>query len=64
MVFVLQGMLGEFSVPEGKDHSLPIYQFQWAYVNGLLGIIFSMGLLYTAIRSRSARSSLYGTGLS
>ncbi|BAS92524.1 putative boron transporter 5 [Oryza sativa Japonica Group] len=58
----VKGMLGEFSVPEGKDHSLPIYQFQWAYVNGLLGIIFSMGLLYTAIRSRSARSSLYGTG--
>ncbi|EEE62518.1 hypothetical protein OsJ_17316 [Oryza sativa Japonica Group] len=60
----VKGMLGEFSVPEGKDHSLPIYQFQWAYVNGLLGIIFSMGLLYTAIRSRSARSSLYGTARS
>uniref|UniRef100_A0A0D9WDD6 Bicarbonate transporter-like transmembrane domain-containing protein n=1 Tax=Leersia perrieri TaxID=77586 RepID=A0A0D9WDD6_9ORYZ len=58
----IKGMLSEFSVPEGTDHSLPIYQFQWVYVNGLLGIIFSMGLLYTAINSRSARSSLYGTG--
>ncbi|KAG8067334.1 hypothetical protein GUJ93_ZPchr0005g14584 [Zizania palustris] len=58
----IKGMVAEFSVPEGSDQSLPIYQFQWIYVNGLLGIIFSMGLLYTAIRSRSARSSLYGTG--
>lgn len=64
MACVPQGMLSEFSVPEGKDQSLPIYQFQWVYINGLLGVIFSMGLLYTALRSRSARSSLYGTGLS
>jgi hypothetical protein len=59
-----QGMLSEFSAPEGNDQSLPIYQFQWVYINGLLGIVFSMGLLYTALRSRGARSSLYGTGLS
>ncbi|XP_044448727.1 boron transporter 4 isoform X2 [Triticum aestivum] len=58
----IKGMLSEFSVPEGKDQSLPIYQFQWVYINGLLGIIFSMGLLYTALKSRSARSSLYGAG--
>ncbi|KAM3401310.1 hypothetical protein ACQJBY_005829 [Aegilops geniculata] len=58
----IKGMLSEFSVPEGKDQSLPIYQFQWVYINGLLGVIFSMGLLYTALKSRSARSSLYGAG--
>uniref|UniRef100_A0A452Y4P5 Bicarbonate transporter-like transmembrane domain-containing protein n=1 Tax=Aegilops tauschii subsp. strangulata TaxID=200361 RepID=A0A452Y4P5_AEGTS len=61
-MFNAAGMLSEFSVPEGKDQSLPIYQFQWVYINGLLGIIFSMGLLYTALKSRSARSSLYGAG--
>jgi hypothetical protein len=59
-----QGMVGEFSAPEGKDQSQPIFQFQWLYVNGLLGIIFSMGVLYTSLASREARSSLYGTGLS
>ncbi|CAM0957508.1 unnamed protein product [Alopecurus aequalis] len=58
----IKGMFSEFSVPEGSDQSLPIYQFQWLYINGLLGIIFSMGLLYTALRSRGVRSSLYGTG--
>ncbi|KAK8456966.1 hypothetical protein SEVIR_3G105900v4 [Setaria viridis] len=57
-----QGMLGEFSAPEGKDQSQPIFQFQWLYVNGLLGVIFSMGVLYTSLASREARLSLYGTG--
>ncbi|KAK3137369.1 hypothetical protein QOZ80_5BG0451400 [Eleusine coracana subsp. coracana] len=58
----IKGMLSEFSAPEGKDESQPSFQFQWLYVNGLLGVIFSMGVLYTAMTSRTARSSLYGTG--
>ncbi|TVU04319.1 hypothetical protein EJB05_50111, partial [Eragrostis curvula] len=58
----IKGMLGEFSAPEGIDESQPSSQFQWLYVNGLLGVIFSMGVLYTAMASRKARSSLYGTG--
>lgn len=58
----MQGMIREFSVPEDADSSSPIYQFQWLYVNGLLGVIFSIGLLYTALRTRRARSWLYGIG--
>jgi len=58
-----QGMVGEFGVPEGNDESQPTFQFQWLYVNGLLGVIFSMGVLYTSLASTEARSSLYGTGL-
>lgn len=58
----MQGMIREFSVPEDSDSSSPIYQFQWLYVNGLLGVIFSTGLLYTALRTRRARSWLYGIG--
>lgn len=58
----IKGMISEFSVPEDADSSSPIYQFQWLYVNGLLGVIFSIGLLYTALRTRRARSWLYGTG--
>ncbi|KAB2031137.1 hypothetical protein ES319_D05G283900v1 [Gossypium barbadense] len=38
------------------------YQFQWVYTNGLLGIMFSFGLLYTPLKSRRARSWWYGTG--
>ncbi|KAG8053248.1 hypothetical protein GUJ93_ZPchr0001g29712 [Zizania palustris] len=56
----IKGIIEEFKVPGDADHSSTIYQFQWAYVNGLLGVIFSIGLLYTALRTRRARSWLYG----
>ncbi|KAL6848087.1 hypothetical protein ACP4OV_022215 [Aristida adscensionis] len=58
----IKGMVREFSVPADADSSSPTYQFQWLYVNGLLGVIFSIGLLYTALRTRRARSWLYGLG--
>ncbi|KHG27141.1 Putative boron transporter 5 -like protein [Gossypium arboreum] len=56
------GVVSEFRVPEHQDAKLEKYQFQWLYTNGLLGIIFSLGLLYTALKSRRARSWWYGTG--
>ncbi|KAL5572752.1 hypothetical protein UlMin_022349, partial [Ulmus minor] len=59
----VKGVLGEFKVPEAEDREAEKYQFQWIYVNGLLGIIFSFGLLFTALKSRRARSWRYGTGL-
>lgn len=52
----------EFGPPKGVDDGSPIHQFQWMYLNGLLGVIFSTGLLYTALRTRRARSWLYGLG--
>ncbi|KAL0425079.1 UNVERIFIED_CONTAM: Boron transporter 4 [Sesamum radiatum] len=58
----IKGMASEFEVPKAEDHSMQKYQFQWLYTNGLLGIIFSFGLLYTALKSRRARSWSYGTG--
>lgn len=57
-----QGMVGEFKLPKAEDPKLEKYQFQWLYANGLLGIIFTFGLLYTALKSRKARSWWYGTG--
>ncbi|KAJ8770014.1 hypothetical protein K2173_009204 [Erythroxylum novogranatense] len=36
--------------------------FWWLYANGLLGVIFTFGLLFTALKSRRARSWQYGTG--
>ncbi|KAJ8755754.1 hypothetical protein K2173_024298 [Erythroxylum novogranatense] len=58
----IKGMASEFKVPKAEDPSLEKYQFQWLYTNGLLGIIFTFGLLYTALKSRKARSWWYGTG--
>ncbi|KAL4366304.1 hypothetical protein GQ457_05G035110 [Hibiscus cannabinus] len=58
----IKGLVSEFRVPKDQDPKLEKYQFQWLYTNGLLGIVFSFGLLYTALKSRRARSWWYGTG--
>ncbi|XP_058074584.1 boron transporter 4-like [Magnolia sinica] len=58
----IKGLVSEFNKPEGEDPSSASYQFQWLYTNGLLGVIFSFGLLFTALKSRRARSWRYGTG--
>ncbi|EEF33039.1 Boron transporter, putative [Ricinus communis] len=58
----VKGIVGEFKIPEGEDPKLEKYSFQWLYTNGLLGIIFSFGLLFTSLKSRGARSWQYGTG--
>lgn len=62
-LFQSQGMVSEFKIPKSEDPSLDKYQFQWLYTNGLLGVIFTLGLVYTALKSRKARSWSYGTGL-
>ncbi|KAM3398362.1 hypothetical protein P3S68_001877 [Capsicum galapagoense] len=59
---VSKGLVSDFKIPKGEDPSLEKYQFQWLYTNGLLGVIFSFGLLYTSLKSRKARSWWYGTG--
>ncbi|CAL5444042.1 unnamed protein product [Camellia sinensis] len=58
----IKGLVSEFETPKSEDPTLEKYQFQWLYTNGLLGIIFCFGLLYTALRSRRARSWKYATG--
>ncbi|XP_056176249.1 boron transporter 4 isoform X1 [Syzygium oleosum] len=58
----IKGAVSEFKIPKAEDQNLLKYQFQWLYTNGLLGVIFTFGLLYTALKSRKARSWLYGTG--
>ncbi|CAL5439960.1 unnamed protein product [Camellia sinensis] len=57
----IKGLVSEFKTPKSEDPTLEKYQFQWLYTNGLLGIIFCFGLLYTALRSRRARSWKYAT---
>ncbi|EXB33250.1 Boron transporter 4 [Morus notabilis] len=58
----IKGVVSEFEIPKAEDPNLEKYKFQWLYANGLLGIIFTFGLLYTALKSRRARSWFYGTG--
>ncbi|XP_076946020.1 boron transporter 4-like [Bidens hawaiensis] len=58
----IKGLVSEFNVPKREDPSKVKYQFQWLYTNGLLAIVFSFGLLYTALKSRKARSWWCGTG--
>lgn len=58
----IKGMVSEFRIPKGEDSKLEKYQFEWLYTNGLLGLIFTVGLVYTALKSRKARSWPYGTG--
>lgn len=58
----IKGVVSEFRIPKGEDPSRSLYEFQWLYLNGLLGIIFAIGVLYTALKSRRARAWRYGTG--
>ncbi|XP_043687173.1 probable boron transporter 7 [Telopea speciosissima] len=58
----IKGIVAEFVIPKDGNPREEKYQFQWLYTNGLLAVIFSFGLLYTALRSREARSWWYGQG--
>ncbi|XP_052209086.1 probable boron transporter 7 [Diospyros lotus] len=58
----IKGVVSEFSIPKAEDPKEEKYQFQWLYTNGLLAVIFSFGVLYTALKSRGSRSWPYGTG--
>ncbi|XP_042036448.1 boron transporter 4-like [Salvia splendens] len=59
----IKGVVSEFSIPKGENASEEKFQFQWLYTNGLLSIIFSFGLLITALKSTQARSWRYGSGI-
>ncbi|GAY60061.1 hypothetical protein CUMW_199190 [Citrus unshiu] len=58
-----KGMDSEFKIPKAEDSSSEKYQFQWLYTNGLLGIIFTSGLVCTALKSRKARSFIADYGV-
>ncbi|GLT80501.1 hypothetical protein SLA2020_519380 [Shorea laevis] len=58
----IKGLASEFSIPKAEDNKLEKFQFPWLYTNGLLAIIFSFGVLFTALKTRDARTWRYGTG--
>ncbi|KAI0491679.1 hypothetical protein KFK09_025939 [Dendrobium nobile] len=57
----IKGIMSEFTAPVGEDHNQHKYQFEGLYTNGLLGVIFSLGVLFTSLKSRRARAWRYGT---
>ncbi|GAA0143535.1 secondary carrier transporter [Lithospermum erythrorhizon] len=58
----VKGVMSEFKAPKGEDNSSMDHDFQVSYMNGLMAIILSFGVLYTSLKSRNARSWRYGTG--
>ncbi|KAL9330887.1 hypothetical protein ACSQ67_000497 [Phaseolus vulgaris] len=56
------GIRNEFKTPKSENPSTEEHQFHWRYINGLLSVIFSLGILLTALMSRRARTWKLGTG--
>jgi len=54
--------MSEFQIPKAENPSAEEFQFHWRYTNGLLAVVFSFGILLTAMMSRRARTWKYGTG--
>jgi hypothetical protein len=57
-----QGVIEEFQIPKLADKSRDEYKPAWLFANGMFGMVLSFGLLWTALKSRKARSWRYGTG--
>ncbi|CAL0309225.1 unnamed protein product [Lupinus luteus] len=57
-----QGLINEFHIPERADQTSIEFQSSWRFGNGMFALILSFGLLLTALKSRKARSSRYGSG--
>lgn len=57
-----QGVVYEFWVPEREDPTLEQFQHAWRFGNGMFGIVLTFGLLWTAMKSRRARSCRFASG--
>lgn len=58
----IRGAVDEFRIPERENINLTAFQPSWRFGNGMFALVLSFGLLLTALKSRKARSWLYGTG--
>ncbi|GMJ12323.1 REQUIRES HIGH BORON 2 [Hibiscus trionum] len=58
----IKGLVDEFRVPERENPKLLEFQPSWRFANGMFALVLSFGLLFTALRSRKARSWRYGSG--
>ncbi|CAN6453130.1 unnamed protein product [Victoria cruziana] len=58
----IRGVIEEFRIPKRENSKLVKFQPSWLFGNGMFALVLSFGLLFTALRSRKARSWRYGTG--
>ncbi|XP_010454873.1 PREDICTED: probable boron transporter 6 isoform X1 [Camelina sativa] len=58
----IKGLISEFHATESERHESGESHFLLLYANGLLAVIFSLGLVITALKSRRAKSWKYGFG--
>ncbi|KAL3505575.1 hypothetical protein ACH5RR_030957 [Cinchona calisaya] len=59
----IKGLVDEFHVPKSENPNLTKFQPPWRFANGVFALVLSFGLLFTALKSRKARSWRYGSGL-
>ncbi|XP_027920097.1 probable boron transporter 2 isoform X3 [Vigna unguiculata] len=60
----IRGLVEEFGVPQSQREGTNqiALQSSWLFGNGMFALVLSFGLLFTALRSRKARSWRYGAG--
>ncbi|KAL6986817.1 putative boron transporter 2 [Sarracenia purpurea var. burkii] len=58
----IRGLVEEFGIPQRENPGQVALQSSWRFGNGMFALVLSFGLLFTALRSRKARSWRYGTG--
>lgn len=54
--------MNEFRIPKSEDATEEQFQSSWRFGNGMFGLVLTLGLLWTAVKSRNARSWRYGPG--
>ncbi|KAK8281875.1 hypothetical protein V6Z12_D09G269200 [Gossypium hirsutum] len=55
----IKGLVDEFHIPERENPKSVDFQLSWRFANGMFAMVLSFGLLFTALRSRKARSWRY-----
>ncbi|KAJ4712343.1 Boron transporter [Melia azedarach] len=58
----IRGSVEEFHKPQRENPNQISMQPSWRFSNGMFALVLSFGLLFTALRSRKARSWRYGSG--
>ncbi|GKU87108.1 hypothetical protein SLEP1_g1558 [Rubroshorea leprosula] len=58
----IKGLVGEFRIPQRENRNLTEFLPSWRFANGMFALVLSFGLLFTALKSRKARSWRYGCG--
>ncbi|GKU87106.1 hypothetical protein SLEP1_g1556 [Rubroshorea leprosula] len=58
----IKGLVDEFRIPQRENRNLTEFLPSWRFANGMFALVLSFGLLFTALKSRKARSWRYGCG--